>query len=160
MKRLIAGCCWMMLSVGAVSPGLTGCSAAQTVREQDAASEFQPTFEDFHKLLKWTEFEAASKHVSPLYRETFLGRYDGREESFHIATIDVKRVAVVGLEAELEVEQEWYVEPAMTVRKDRFIELWKYEGGVWLLRERLDKEEFRKRNADSPPTTSTQAVEK
>jgi len=122
----------------------------------------QPTIEDgnelegalraFHKNLRWARYEEASRLVADEYKQVFLGRYEELGEDFHITMLEVLTVKMELLDedekwptATVEVKQEWYIEPNMTVKKDTFVEEWHRRQTTWVLKERITKDEWRER---------------
>lgn len=119
--------------------------------------ELRMQIRSFHKHLRWEAFDRASSMVAESHRQTFLGRYQEHGEDYDIVTIRIKRIAPREQGgARVEVEQKWYVEPAMTVENERFIELWRRTARGWRLEDRLKKDEWRARQESSTSASTTQ----
>lgn len=141
----------------------------------DDCGQRQPTLEDgneltgalrtFHKNLRWARYDDASRLVAVEYQQTFLGRYEELGEDFHMISLEVTKVTMESDEklrkpiAIVEVEQEWYIEPDMTVKKEKFIERWQREQTTWLLQERVEKEEWREREKEKKAEAALKATQ-
>ena len=95
--------------------------------------------------------------VSDSYRQRFLGRYEEMGEDLHIISLEVKKVAFENEEkarlAIVELEQQWYREPNMTVKKDKLIERWERTAQGWRLAARMTKKEYRDQKERQDTTT-------
>lgn len=152
LGRALLLACALVWGVAPVS----GCMSSKPTIED--GQELQGALRNFHKNLRWARYEFASELVADAYRPTFMGRYEELGEDFHIVMLEVKKVVMVPGErrsshdvnppsarARVEVEQQWYREPSMTVRKDKYVELWRRQRDGWRLTERLLREEWRER---------------
>ena len=149
---------WQVAIVTMTMVGV-GCGGVKEERQEEVKpqhlanmGELQEVVGVFHRDMRWSRFEQAGLRVSPKYRPSFMGRYEEFGEDFHVTHLEVKSVTwgVNPEQAEVpralvEVEQEWYREPNMTLKKERFVEVWEPEGGGWMLTSRLKKEEWQAR---------------
>jgi hypothetical protein len=103
---------------------------------------------EFYKEFRWGRYEQASMHIDESYRHGFLGRYEELGDSFRIVDLELKSMKFEDDYAEVEVEQQWYVEADMIVRTERYVEIWKPDSGRWLLHERVEKEAWRKQKEE------------
>jgi hypothetical protein len=129
-----------------VTLGVGACAASQNSVDDTVA--LRHSLVNFHKNLRWARYEFAVTQVSPTFRERFLGRYEEMGDAFHITQLEVKKVDFEKDEdktsmAYVRVEQEWYKEPNMTVRKEKFVETWKRERSGWMLSDRMLLKEWR-----------------
>lgn len=149
--RALTRAVMMALALALVAPAL-GCGA-NTPRQPtvDESNELQGALRNFHKNLRWARYEFAAELIVDEYKQTFLGRYEELGDDFHIVMLEVTKVELLPGEelgqarASVEVEQQWYKEPNMTVKKDVFIELWERDRSGWRLTERLPRDEYRAR---------------
>lgn len=127
-----------------VSAMFLGCANIGEEKPGDPQA-LQETARTFHTNMRWSRWEHASGQVHEAYRQEFLGRYEELGEDFRIVDLEFRSAELVeeGFAAILEVEQEWYLLPDTTVRKERYLERWVYEGGLWLLGERMTQEDYR-----------------
>lgn len=131
---------------------LTGCSAAMKKSKDlpKESTDLRFVVTQFHLKMRWGQWEQASAYVQPDFRQRFIGRYEELGEDFKITDLEVKSVQVATAEqSDVEVEQQWYHEPNMTVQKDRFMETWVMTEQGWRLKLRETKEEWREKRA--PP---------
>lgn len=129
---------------------LMGSDCAHRQPTIEDGNELEGALRSFHKNLRWARYEDASRLVADEYKQVFLGRYEELGEDFHITMLEVVSVKMQPLEkgdkwpvADVEVEQEWYIEPNMTVKKDTFVETWNRRQTSWVLEERVTKKEWR-----------------
>ena len=138
-----------ILLVGGLTVLAVGLSSgcAQTKNKKvDSRYELQLTVLNFHRDLRWEEFERAATIVHPSYRQVFMGRYEEHGDDLDIVGLEVKKVTPDSVDTRrVEVEQKWLVEPDMTVKKKRFVEIWKRTDAGWMLRERMRKTEWKRR---------------
>lgn len=129
---------------------LSGCLTPKAQENPKTADELRTVLQDFHMKLRWGLWEQASAYTAPDYRNEFLGRYEELGEDFKITDLEIKQVTLADPVSTVDVEQEWYQEPDMVVQKKRYIESWIFTGGVWLITERIPKEEWRERQKETP----------
>ena len=136
--------------------GNTGCSTMNRPPSIEDGTELDSALRGFHKNLRWARYEQAAYLVSEDYKQTFLGRYEEYGEDFHITLLEVRDVDLreadrdkkTPIHAIVEVEQHWYKEPNMTVKKERYMERWERSQSGWRLHDRLEKEEWRAREKE------------
>ena len=123
---------------------LPACEHPPTDNSVDDEDNLQLSVRTFHRDMRWMQWESAARLVAPEERQQFLGRYEELGEDFHIVELDLKSVSnVSGDEALVDIEQRSYVEPNMTVKKQRFIEVWKKRDDGWLMTKRMLKDEYK-----------------
>ena len=128
---------------------LVGCAHGEEKETQHKDSpDLQTCVRDHHLKMRWGLWEPASAYVDTAHRQAFLGRYEEKGDDFKIVDIEVRNVTKGGDSAIVEVEQEWYDE-TMVVKKERFIEFWGQNDGLWMRGERITKDEFRKRKKET-----------
>lgn len=141
---------------------LTLTSGACTPTEQKKpripgdVRDLQFSLQNFHKDLRWGRYDHAVEFVDESFKYTFLGRYEEMEDDLRITDLTVKSVEMNEDYTIVEVEQEWYKESELVVRKERFIERWVEVDRRWLLKERLERDEYRERKkleASTPDDT-------
>lgn len=130
----------------ALSLTLAACAASPDHIDDGIA--LKNSVQEFHKNLRWARYQEAALHVSPDYRNTFLGRYEELGEEFHITELEVKSVLYEKDEdnnpiAIVETEQQWYKERTMTIKKERFIERWRRDREGWQMLSRDTKDEWK-----------------
>lgn len=130
----------LLLALALVAPA---CANSPTDRSIDDKANLQMTVQTFHKNMRWSRWESAAMVVAPAKRQEFLGRYDELGEDFHISSLEIKALSRLKDKAIVDIEQEYYKEPAMIVKKDRYIEVWEKTDGDWMLTERMLKDEFK-----------------
>ena len=138
----------------------SACSAAMQKEKNrpKESTDLRFVVSQFHMKMRWGQWEQASAYVEPEYRQRFMGRYEELGEDFKITDLEVKSVQVASAEqSDVEVEQQWYHEPNMTVQKERFIETWVMTEQGWRLKSRDTKEDWREKN--KAPTTEPDAVD-
>lgn len=128
--------------------GFAGCAASQ--HSADDAVSLRQSVIQFHKNLRWARYEQAAVMTAPSYRENFLGRYEEMGDDFHIVQLEVKKVDFEKDDkkqslAYVQIEQQWYKEPNMTVKKDKIVETWKRNREGWKLTSRLKYKEWKAR---------------
>jgi len=143
---------WKVMIVAAwIAMVGAGCAITSETSPDDAVS-LQAASAEFSKDLRWGRYAEASIHVAPDYREEFLGYYEELGDDFHVVNLEVRDVDMSKDEqvtvATIEVEQQWYVEPGMVVKKERFIEQWRRERAGWILTQRMRKEEWERRKKE------------
>ncbi|MFU8806883.1 MAG: hypothetical protein ACNA8W_23955 [Bradymonadaceae bacterium] len=122
-----------------------GCKTMSSEKKDFADPRALPySVNEFHKELRWARYEQASMFLDESYRHSFLGRYEELGDDFRIVELELKSMKFEEEHAEVEVEQQWYVEPEMIVKTERYIEIWKPDSGAWRLQERTEKEAWRK----------------
>ena len=141
---------------------LGACAASQNSVDDTVA--LRHSLNNFHKNLRWARYEYAVSQVSPTFRERFLGRYEEMGDAFHITQLEVKKVDFDKEDkltiAHVRVEQHWYKEPNMTVRKQKFVETWRRERSGWMLGDRMLLKEWRALQKEkSAPKTFDPAAE-
>lgn len=122
-------------------------SPRERANEQEEAAELRQTVEEFHRQMRWQRWEAAAGMVAPERRQAFLGRYEELGDDYRISNLELKSVerdekgrAVVDL------EEESYTEPKMTVEDERIVEMWERRDEGWLLTDRMPRDEYRARH--------------
>lgn len=151
----------LLFALAALS--LPGCLTPQKHTQPKETAELRHAVQDFHMKLRWGLWEQAAAYTFEGYRNEFMGRYEELGDDYKITNIEIKKVELEPEIAVVEVEQEWYHEPNMTVQDDRFMEMWVLVVGVWRLKERITKREFRARKeaaaeqtkSSQPPDTHT-----
>lgn len=136
--------------------GNTGCSTMNRPPSIEDGTELDSALRGFHKNMRWARYEQAAYLVSSEYKQTFLGRYEEYGEDFHITLLEVRDVEMreadrdkeIPVHAIVEVEQHWYKEPNMTVKKERYMERWERSQNGWRLHDRIEKEEWRAREKE------------
>ena len=126
---------------------VVGTSACSTIGEERPGDPqaLEAEARNFHMNMRWSRWEHASDSVHPAFRQEFMGRYEELGDDFDIVDLDLKSAELTeeGFAAILEVEQEWFQLPNTSVESERFVERWIYEDGVWRMRERMKREEYR-----------------
>ena len=120
-----------------------GCNHAPHEKTMDDGRDLQLRVQSFHTDLRWARYESAAEVIVPEERARFLGRYEELGDDYKIANMDLvtaKRPSEK--EAVVEMEQESYKEPQMTVKKQTFIELWEKRAGQWMLVKRMVEDEW------------------
>lgn len=135
--------------------GTTGCSTIGEERPGDPQA-LEAEARNFHMNMRWSRWEHASDSVHPAFRQEFMGRYEELGDDFDIVDMELKSAEITeeGFAAILEVEQEWYQLPNTSVESERFVERWTYEDGVWRMRERMKREEYRELDRTFPSEKS------
>lgn len=124
---------------------LSGCAQTQNAKV-DSRYELQLTVENFHRDLRWEEFERASEVIHPSFQNKFLGRYRDYGDDLDIVNLEIKSIESEATDRKIvEVEQKWVVEPDMTVNEKRFVEVWRRSENGWFLRRRMRKTEWERR---------------
>lgn len=129
---------------------LVGCITPKANENPKTVDELRTVLQDFHMKMRWGLWEQAAAYTSPEYRNEFLGRYEELGEDFKIVNLEVKSVTLGDPVSTVDVEQESYEEPDMVVQKKRYIETWALVGGTWRITERVPKDEWRARQAETP----------
>ena len=146
------------LVVTALSPA---CFTPQKQTNPKDTADLRQSVQDFHMKLRWGLWEQAADYAVGGFHNEFLGRYEEFGEDYKITNLDVKKVDLKPDSAVVEVKQEWYHEPNMTVQKKRYVETWKMVDGIWRLTDRMTRDEYRSRkkkrdheaSQDPGPTT-------
>ncbi len=123
----------------------TGCLTPKAHENPKTTQELRHVLQDFHMKMRWGLWEQASAYTTDNYRNEFMGRYEELGEDFKITDLNIKSVKLGEPVSTVEVEQQWYVEPDMTVQKKRFMESWVFLAGAWRINERIPKSEYRER---------------
>jgi hypothetical protein len=72
--------------------GLTAAGCAQVKNAKvDSRYELTHTLQNFHRDMRWGEFERAADIVHPSHKQTFLGRYEEHGKDFDIVGLEVKQ---------------------------------------------------------------------
>lgn len=137
-----------LLTIALAAP-FSGVGCAASPHSADNTMSLHSSLGEFHKNLRWARYEHAATQIDPTFRSRFMGRYEELGEDFHIVSLEVKKVEMDAKSdrvaaATVEVEQQWYKEPAMTVKKERYIEVWERSRVGWALHDRLKKEDWEK----------------
>lgn len=143
MRRQTTAC---LIAFTLVALVVTGCASPEQKPDPSVrdAQRLQQTVGTFHRDMRWGRWESASVYLVPEKRQAFLGRYEELGDDFHIVELELKSVKRDGDgRAIVELEQQSYREPSMTVKKERLIEVWDKRGLGWVLLDRLDKDEWR-----------------
>jgi hypothetical protein len=119
-----------------------GCAYSPTDKSIDDQTNLHLTLRAFHRDMRWLRWESAAMVVAPAQRQQFLGRYQELGDDFHISNLEIKKLTHVDDKVIVDIEQESYMEPAMIVEKERFIEVWEKPTGDWLLTRRMPKDEY------------------
>jgi hypothetical protein len=65
---------------------------------------------------------------------------------FDIVGLEVKQAIAESVNIRrVEVQQKWIVEPDMTVKEKRFVEIWKRSERGWMLHRRMRKDDWKER---------------
>lgn len=137
---------WPLVALATVALAV-GCAQTQNSKV-DSRYELLMTVENFHRDMRWEEFEAAATVIDPSYRNVFLGRYQ-EDEDIDIVDLEIKAIDRQSTDRKLvEVEQKWLVEPDMTVKQKRFVEVWRRTDSGWFLRDRMRKTEWKRRHQE------------
>src|SRR5690554_6255287 len=140
LRRLLTALCLLSL-VGLM--GAAGCAHSPTDQAIEDQGDLQLTVQTFHRDMRWMRWESASMAVAPDKRDAFLARYDALGEDFHISNIEIKSLEHLKEEVIVELEQESYTEPAMIVKKKRYIEVWKKPESNWFMTQRMPKDDYK-----------------
>lgn len=127
----------------------TGCLTPKANEKPKSASELRYILQDFHMKLRWGLWEQASAYTAASYKNEFMGRYEELGEDYKITNLNIKQVTLGDPVSLVEVEQEWYVEPDMTLKKERYMESWVTVDGNWRITERIPKKEYREREKEA-----------
>lgn len=137
------------LALVAVPPGCA--SQKESERDEPTKREAQTlrrTVTEFHKALRWGQYEKASEIVATARRERFLGRFEERGDEFDIVDLRIKNLSPEDRKTiRVEVQQK-SVGADMTVDEERYVEIWRLDGNAWKLQRRLEKSEWRDRRTD------------
>lgn len=142
LRRLLTALC--LLGVIGLMSAATGCAHSPTEQAIEDQGDLQLTVQTFHRDMRWMRWESASMVVAPDKRDAFLARYDALGEDFHISNIEIKSLEHLKEEVIVELEQESYTEPAMIVKKKRYIEVWKKPESNWFMTQRMLKDDYKK----------------
>lgn len=148
----------LLLLVGLGGAGV-GCAHSPTDQSVKDQADLELTVTTFHRDMRWRRWEAAAASVAPERRRQFLARYRELGDDFHISNLEIKTLDRVGSEVIVDLEEESYTEPAMIVKKKRYIEVWEKPDNAWLLTRRMLKDEYLKMkkqqhlDAKAPPTS-------
>lgn len=122
-----------------------GCAQIKNAKV-DSRYELTRTLQNFHRDMRWGEFERAANIVHPSHKQAFLGRYEEHGKDFDIVGLEVKQAIAEAINIRrVEVQQKWIVEPDMTVKEKRFVEIWKRTDRGWMLRRRMRKDDWKER---------------
>ena len=122
-----------------------GCAQIKNAKV-DSRYELTHTLQNFHRDMRWGEFERAAKIVHPSHKQAFLGRYEEHGKDFDIVGLEVKQAIAESVNIRrVEVEQKWIVEPDMTVKEKRFVEVWRRSERGWMLHRHMRKVDWKKR---------------
>ena len=124
---------------------VAACITPKAHENPKTTQELRLILEDFHMKMRWGLWEQAAAYTTDTYRNQFLGRYEELGEDFKITELNIQAVKLGDPVSTVEIEQEWYVEPDMTVQKKRYVESWVYIAGGWRIAERIPKDEWRER---------------
>ena len=133
------------------SLGSSSCASLSPKPTVEDSVELDGAMRGFHRDLRWARYEEASQLVAESYQQAFLGRYEEYGDDLHITLLEVRDVKLERDQVKraqlawVEVEQEWYKEPNMTLKKERYMERWEREQQGWRLTERIEKQEWRER---------------
>lgn len=132
---------------GAFLMGAMGCSTVNNEERPGDPQDLQQEAQNFHRNMRWARYEQASNSVHPAYENEFMGRYEELGDDYNITDIEFKSVDFSDdfFEAVIEVQMEWYQLPSTVVESARFMERWVYVDGLWKLRERMRRDEYRER---------------
>ncbi len=123
---------------------LGACAHSPTEESLDDGRNLQMCVRKFHKDMRWRRWEAAAESIVPAHRQAFLGRYQELGDDFHISDLEIKSLTREKDKAIIDIQQEYYKEPANIVKKKRFIEVWKKVDGGWMVDQRMPKKEYKK----------------
>jgi type II secretory pathway component PulJ len=133
---------------------VVGCDENQRKNDSTDQFELQRTVQQFHRKLRWSEFDKAARMIEESNRQEFLGRYEEYGDDLDIVDLEVKTVENLDTDhRKVQVEQKWLLEPDMTVNEDTYIEIWKRRGSGWMLKDRMKEKEWeRRQEAGESPT--------
>lgn len=140
LRRLL-GALFLLSLLGLL--GAAGCAHSPTDQAIEDQGDLQLTVQTFHRDMRWMRWESASMAVAPDKRDAFLARYDELGEDFHISNIEIKSLEHQKDQVLVELEQESYTEPAMIVKKKRYIEVWKKPESHWFMTQRMLKDDYK-----------------
>lgn len=154
-----------LLMVTFTAPAMMGCQPQpERSPSMDDGTELQDALRAFHKNLRWGRYDHAAKLVDDSYEPTFSGRYEELGEDFHMVSLEIMDVEMqkgdkkASARALVTVEQQWYIEPNMSVKKEKFVELWARTQAGWRLTERLEKKEWREREKERKAREAEEAA--
>lgn len=143
--------CLALLGGGGLGAA-NGCQQVDKPATIEDGAELDSALRAFHKNMRWARYEQAAHMVDESYQQKFLGMYEEHGDDFHITELEIKDVKFEegdslgnASKAIIEVEQQWYKEPNMVVKKERFIEVWGRSREGWRLSERVEREVWRER---------------
>ena len=127
-----------------------GCSAAmkKSKDQPKESTDLKIIVMHYHQHMRWGLWEKASMYLEESSRQKFIGRFEELGEDFKITDLEIKQVLRADGSATVEVEQQWYHEPNMTVQKERLMEVWKLGSDGWRLSERTPKKEYRRKKKE------------
>ncbi len=139
-----------------------GCSAAmkKSKDQPKESTDLKLIVMHFHQHMRWGLWEKASMYMDESVRYKFLGRFEELGEDYKITDLEIKQVLRTPEESTVEVEQQWYHEPNMTVQKERLMEVWKLGSDGWRLSERTPKKEYRRKKKEEADKAKKLAEEK
>lgn len=123
--------------------GAAACAHSPTEQSIDDQADLQLTVQTFHRDMRWMRWESAAMVVAPEKRQAFLARYEELGEDFHVANLEMKSLDRLKDEVVIEIEQESYTEPAMIVKKERYVEVWKKPESDWFMTKRMLKDDYK-----------------
>ena len=151
-RKALILCLFLIVSVD--------CSAAMKKNKDlpKESTDLRYVVGQFHMKMRWGLWEQASAYVQDEYRSRFIGRYEEYGDDFKITELEIKSVRLESAEhSDVEVEQRWYHEPDMTVKKDRFMETWTMTDKGWRLKMRETKAMWRKKQDQKSSTAPVTA---
>ncbi len=138
---------WTTVTVVALlAVAIVGCSTLSSSDGPGDPEMLQQTAESFHSDLRWARYDNARELVHEAYLGTFDGMFEERGDDYEIMDMQLKRLELrddEGFEALVQVEQEWMQLPSTTVESERFMERWVFDEERWLLRERMERSDYR-----------------
>lgn len=135
----------VIIALLVVAFALPACETPREKTEEEDGPELQLIVQQFHREMRWQKWESAAKLVAEERRQSFLGRYEELGDDYRISNLEVKSVDREDDRAIVDVEEESYTEPQMTVEKKRIIEIWKNGDNGWVLDDRMPRDEYRER---------------
>lgn len=137
-----------VLGLGAalVSTGV-GCASVTGDDDTGDPEALEQAADHFHTNLRWERYQHAWDVVHDAYRGTIEGKFEERGDDYEIVEMNMVDGELIdgGEAAHVQVDQKWYELPSTVVESERYIERWVFEDDRWLLRERLQRDDYRER---------------
>src|SRR5512134_1512108 len=129
MLRRVLGLCLGLL---AALP-LTGCASLPAIFLESIGENVTPAVDDslnaFNQDLRWGRIQQAAAQMPEAQRATFVALFDAEEHPFRFTSIEVLSSTPKGIdgrEVDVLVAWEFYSPPAVTERKLRQKQTWRF----------------------------------